>query len=294
MDRVGAGSIHCENLAVSIYGNIQPAVFRSNLENLAADGLLQRFIPAILRGKQTRLGNPIPEYLSSAAAWENTLRMVYAMPEQTYRLSPEAYAAFREFQAWYEGAKQDERLLMSSDTFMTAFGKLEGTAGRLILLFHVIDSPFIPVVPVEVVERVVRLIRSYIIPAYRYALGEVGGVSMFDQWVADYIIQHYDKGVMTLSDIKRGARRQLDGKSHWAQDQMILSAMHGLEQAGWVIRLDDGSGEHQHRAEWAINPELGTRFAEHRKAVINAKQRLREHIYQLSPYPVKPVYGYEE
>lgn len=294
MDRVGAGSIHAENLAVSIYGNIQPQVFRTNLENLASDGLLQRFIPAILRGGKTRLGNPIPEYLTSAAAWENTLRLIYALPEQNYKLSTDAFNVYREFQAWYEEAKQDERLLMSSDTFMTAFGKLEGTAGRLILMFHILENPFMPQVNAEVVHRVVHLIKTYIIPAYRYALGEVGGVSMFDQWVADHVIHYCDKGMLTLSEIKRSARRQLDGKSSWLADQMVLNAMYSLEQAGWVLRMDDGTKEHQHHAEWAINPSLGERFANHRKAVIAAKQRQREHIYKLSPNPPKPVYGYED
>ena len=293
MDRVGAGSIHAENLAVSIYGNIQPQVFRTNLENLASDGLLQRFIPAILRGNKTRLGQPIPEYLTTSAAWENTLRLAYALPEQTYKLSPEAFNVFREFQAWYESAKQDERLLMSSDTFMTAFGKLEGTAGRLVLLFHVLESPFSPQVSAEIVERVVTLIKSYIIPAYRYALGEVGGVSTFDQWVADHVIHYCDKGMISMSEIKRSGRRQIEGKSSWIVDQMVLGAMYTLEQAGWVLRLDDGSRENQHIAEWAINPSLKERFAGHRKAVIEAKQRQRENIYKLSPNPPKPIYGYD-
>lgn len=292
MDRVGAGAIHADNLAVSIYGNIQPRVFKDSLASLSSDGLLQRFIPAILRGHKTRLGNPIPEYLTSSGAWENTLRMVFAMPPMTYKLSPEAFKAFREFQSWYEEAKQDERLLLSNETFMTAFGKLEGTAGRLILVFHVIENPFSPTVDADIVHRVVQLVKSYIIPAFRYALGEVAGVDIFDQWVADYIIQHYDKGNMTLSDLKRGARRQLEGKTSWIQDQMVIGAMHTLEQAGWVLRTDDGSKEHMHIAEWVINPALGEKFAEHRKRVILVKQRQREDMYRLSPKPVKPVKGY--
>jgi Protein of unknown function (DUF3987)/Bifunctional DNA primase/polymerase, N-terminal/Primase C terminal 2 (PriCT-2) len=292
MDRVGAGAIHADNLAVSIYGNIQPRVFKENLASLSSDGLLQRFIPAILRGNKTRLGNPVPEYLSSATTWENTLRMVYALPPMTYRLSPEAFKAFRDFQAWYEEAKQDERLLLSNDTFMTAFGKLEGTAGRLILIFHIIENPFSPMVDMSIVHRVIDLIRGYIIPAFRYALGELSGVDLFDQWVADYIIQHFDKGHMTMSELKRGARRQLEGKSTWIQDQMILGAMQMLEQGGWVMRLDDGTKEHLHIAEWMINPALGEKFAEHRKRVILVKQRQREHIYRLSPNPVNPVKGY--
>lgn len=294
MDRVGAGAIHCDNLAVSIYGNIQPAVFKANLASLAADGMLQRFIPAILRGDKTKLGHPVPEAFTSAAAWENVLRLVYSLPVQTYRLSESSYSAFREYQAWYEQAKQDERLMLSNDTFMTAYGKLEGTAGRLILLFHVIENPFSPVVDVNLVHKVVDLVRTYLIPAYRYALGEVGGVDSYDQWVADWIIQHYDQQSVTLSDIKRGARRPLEGKNIWLQDQMTLNAMHNLELAGWVIRTDDGTGEHKHHAHWSINPDLGARFADYRKKVILAKQRLKNKILERATTPMPPVHGYKD
>ena len=61
MDRVGSGSIYAENLAVSIYGNIQPRVFRENLHNLSADGLVQRFVPCILNGNLTRKPVEIPD-----------------------------------------------------------------------------------------------------------------------------------------------------------------------------------------------------------------------------------------
>ena len=291
MDRVGAGSIHADNLAVSIYGNIQPDVYRANLSQLATDGLIQRFIPAVLRANRTRLGNPIPEYLTSADRWENTLRLIYALQPQTYKLSPDAFRVFREFQQWYEQAKQDERLLMSSTTFMTAFGKLEGTAGRLILIFHLIESPFDTTVDVDIVNRVIYIIKSYVIPAYRYALGEVGGVNTFDQWLADHVIHYCDKPVLTLAEIKRSARRQLEGKNPWAADQIVFSAMHTLERASWVIRIDDGSREHQHIAEWAVNPNLQKCFSEYRSAVIRAKQRVQDEIYKLAPFPRKPVHG---
>jgi len=293
MDRVGAGAIHADNLAVSIYGNIQPSVFRENLQNLTSDGLLQRFIPAILRSDRTRLGNPKPEYMTSVSSWESALRLIYSLPVQKYRLSDAAYDSFREFQKWYEGAKKDERLLMSSDNFMTAFGKLEGTAGRLILLFHILENPFSPVVEEEIIHRVIQIIKTYLIPAYRYALGEIGGVSTFDQWVADHIIHYADMTTITLSDIRRSARRQLENKNSWTADQMILNAMYNLEKAGWVTRLDDGRRENQHQADWLINPNLKVTFEAHRKAVIDAKQRMRETIYQLSTKPIRPVRGYK-
>lgn len=297
MDRVGAGAIHCENLAVSIYGNIQPTVFKQNLASLAADGLLQRFIPAILRSSKTRLGNPVPEYMTSAQAWENTLRLVYALPPQTYKLSPEAYTAYRDFQAWYEGAKQDERLLNASSEYMTAFGKLEGTAGRLILLMHLMENPFSPSVDAAIVGRVVALVKGYIIPAFRYALGELAGVldDSFDQWMTDYIIQVSGETQMVdLRSLKRSARRRLEGKTEWQKDQMVLDAMYTLEKAGWAMQVEEKMTKHH--VVWAINPSISTMFREHREKVIKAKQRHADYIYRYATakgYERKLVKGYD-
>lgn len=297
MDRVGAGSIYADNLAVSIYGNIQPQVYKQNLKALSADGLLQRFIPAVLRGSKTKLGHPIPEYLTSAAAWENTLRLVYALPVETYQLSSDAYGAFREFQAWYEQAKQDERVLNAGVEYMTAFGKLEGLAGRLILIFHIIESPFSQQVSKSIVDRVVNLIRGYVIPAYRYALGEVGGAisNAFEQWMIDYIIQiSSDVQTVELRALKRSARRQLEDKAEWQKDQTIIDAMLVLEQAGWVIQTENEL--HKKRVVWAINPSLPTMFKSYRETVIKAKQRHADYIYRYAyekGYERKFVKGYD-
>ena len=53
---------------------------------------------------------------------------------------------------------------IADPSFMTAFGKLEGLAGRLILLTHIIESPFSPTVNADVVRRMVSMIRGYVIP----------------------------------------------------------------------------------------------------------------------------------
>lgn len=296
MDRVGSGSIHAENLAVAIFGNIQPVVFRQAMAAMATDGLLQRFVPAILRSDKTRLGHPIPDFLTHQRQWDNTVRTVFALPPMTYRLSTEAFNEFRTFQAWYEKAKQRERLLRSGDVFMTAFGKIEGLAGRLILVMHLIENPFNPQVDAALVQRVVQMIRRYVIPSLRYAFdGELGGVSSFDQWIADHIIRIADQPNTTLSDIKRSARRQLDGMSVWDQDAKIYQSMWLLEQANWVKRIDDRSGESKHYAAWAINPHLSVVFREHREAVIKARQDQLDDYYsdpEKAPNRVL-AYGYD-
>jgi hypothetical protein len=210
---------------------------------------------------------------------------------QTYRLSPDAFDAYRGFQAWYESSKADERLLQAGNTFMTAFGKLEGTAGRLALVFHIIEDPFSPTVSADIIHRVIGFIRGYLIQAYRYAFGEIGGTSPFESWVVDYIIHYCDQADITLSDLKRGARRQLEGVPAWTADQWVLGAMQGLESAGWVARLDDGARETQHFAKWAINPQLKNEYSEHRAQVIGAKQRQLDGIYKLSTKEKPLVHG---
>jgi hypothetical protein len=293
MDRVGSGSIYAENLAVSIYGNIQPRVFRDNLHNLSADGLVQRFIPCILNGDLTRKPVEIPDYLLNKQQWEQTLRIVFALPAMTYQLSPEAKAVFQEFQDWYDTKRNDERLLQSDDTFMTAFGKVEGLAGRLMLMFHLMESPFSFTVSGDLAARVIHIVQTYIIPAYRYALSELSGSANFDTWMRDYIIQHADEPMITMAEIKRSARRQIEKTNVWQQDQMIYGAMYPLEQGRWVMRLDDGSRENQHFAQWVINPALAVQFKDHRVEVIQAKQRQLDDIYRLSKKEKPRVYGAE-
>ena len=293
MDRVGSGSIYAENLAVSIYGNIQPRVFRENLANLSADGLVQRFVPCILNGDLTRKPVEIPDYLLNKGQWEQTLRVIFAMPPLTYQLSPSAKVAFQEFQDWYDEKRKDERLLQSDDTFMTAFGKVEGLAGRLMLMFHLIESPFSPTVAEDIAQRVIHITKTYIVPAYRYALSELSGASNFDTWLRDYVIQYADQPSLTMAEIKRSARRQIEKVNVWQQDQMIYGAMYPLEQGRWVARMDDGSRENQHHAQWAINPALAAQFKDHRAEVIRAKQRALDEIYRLSKKEKPRVYGVE-
>ena len=291
MDRVGAGSIHCDNLATSIYGNLQPDVLRKYLPSLSADGLLQRFIPVILNGDETKLGHPVPDYLTNISQYNNLIRLTYALPVQDYKLSPDAYEVFRSFQRWYEQRKKDEVLIMSSNLFMTAFGKLEGLAGRLTLAFHIMESPFSPLVSADIVERVIMIIKQYIIPSYKFAYNEFSNESSFEQWCADHIIHHCDKTTVWLSELRSSARRQLEGKSFNQQNQIIIAAMHELSQIGWVVRTDDGLKEHQGRAEWTINPELVNMFTDYRKKVILARQRIKDQFYD-NPDDAPLVKGY--
>jgi len=66
-----------------------------------------------------------------------------------------------------------------------------------------------------------------------------------------------------------------------------------MEEAGWVIRVDDGSMEHRHMAQWAVNPQLRNQFVEYRREVVEAKQRLSDSFYRRTNVQPKPVKGNE-
>jgi hypothetical protein len=294
MDRVGAGTVHADNFALSIYGNIQPDVFHASLKELAADGMLQRFIPAVLRERDWGVGQPMADHETNIGDWEQTLRIVYSLPHQTYRLSTEATEVFREFQYWYNEAKQDEVLLRSPSTFMAAFGKLEGTVGRLALVWHVMDAPFSVEVSADLMRRVVRFAKTYVIPAYRYAFAGYSGERVtFQEWLADHIAMKADKGTMTMSEIRIAYAKYWKETNIWAQDQTILTSMVLFEEAQWVKRIDDKSQEFKHHAEWGINPAILTEFTDFRTRVRKASARrvvdMMSNFPRVSPSAGKPV-----
>ena len=217
------------------------------------------------------------------------IRSVFGLPAMTYSMSDEATHVFDSFQDWYYQRMNDERLIRSGELFMTAMGKLEGLVGRIALVWHVMHEPFGTTISGGTMRAAVGVVRSYVIPSLRHIYeSDVGG---FDQWCADYVIQYADHTEITMSMIRRSARKQIEGMSHWNQVDRILTSMYPLEQAKWVARID--GGEQKDGAKWAVNQELRTMFADHRKGTIEAKQRVMDDIYRLSPKDPPKVHGAE-
>lgn len=306
-DRVGAGSIWVENFAVSIYGNMQPAVFRRHAKSLSQDGLIQRFIPGILDSKLSRVNYPIPDAFSCRQQWDQTIRTIYTLPAMTYRLSPGAYEVYREFQHWYHDTKLEETLLDAGDDtqdgYMTAFGKLEGQCGRLALVLHLIEMPWCPEVSEDLMRRTVAIVKGYLVPALRYLLGEVSGLleDSLEAWVTKHILAIASAvETTTLREIKRAARRKLDslsGLQELHKNNLIIDAMEFLQKCQWVALIE--SNPNRSHYVWQINPELANQFRIQREAMLKAKQkRLDETLEQISErvgkeIPRQLVRGYD-
>lgn len=288
MDRVGDGktelNLSADHFAVSIYGNMQPQVFKQYAAALSTDGTLQRFVPVVLRASMSdRIGHPVPEMMTSNAAYEEMIRKVFALSATKYRMSNEAYEAFREFQLWYHSIKQDDRLLNSGNAYMTALGKIEGTTGRLILIWHMMTSPYSPEISGTTALNVIKLVKSYVVPSFRFVYGEVGGLTTdsLEYWIMGYIAQLSGESAhISLRDIKRSARRQLEHVAHndTKADNMVMDAMAYLEQHGWVAVAQ----QDKRSVVWAINPAVAQQHVDYRRKVIEAKQRRYDEIHETS------------
>jgi hypothetical protein len=54
-----------------------PRVLTNSIDKLSKDGIMQRFIPIILRRKFNAVGDPIPKEMSVKPQWDNTARIVH-------------------------------------------------------------------------------------------------------------------------------------------------------------------------------------------------------------------------
>jgi len=169
---------------------------------------------------------------------------------------------------------------------MTAFGKMEGTSGRIMLVFHLITEPFGPEISAENASRAINFIRTYLIPSFRYTLGELsGGVDeSMDAWVTAHVVQlSGEKETITLRELKRAAKtkiakmRDVERMSRFDSDLAIREAMALMEKWNYVALISE-NGVRNHY-EWAINPHLSSLFSEYRDKIIMAKQKQLDDAY---------------
>lgn len=281
VDRVGDGTIIADHFAVSIYGNVQPDVYRKFSEALDEDGFAQRILPAILRWDQTKINNPVPDCFTHKAKWEQLIRNVFAMPPVTYTLSEGAFKLFREFQAWYEQVKYEERLLQSPKGFQTAFGKVEGQTGRLALILHAITDPYNLQVSEDTMARACQIMSDYMIPSLRYLHMEVTGhyTDPLEHWVMQHIAGLSGvESEITLRDLRHSARRQIAKiPSLFQRDIAVRDAMLFLEKMRWVYVIDEDQRSGG-PIKWGIHPLLAEVFKEDREELLRIKQERQDQI----------------
>lgn len=282
MDRIGTGTIMVENLALSIYGNCQPEVFRKSLPSLSADGVMQRFLPICINPDNNKMWqDATPEWLSHAGPYEQLLRRVYAMPPTEYQFSAAAREVFKGFSRWSLQFIEAERLLNKSPAYLTALGKLDGQCARLVLLTHIITNQHSATVEAATVEKAVRIMRSFILPNMRYTYLHVGDETEDSgRRIMDYVIQCAGvRATVSLHEIRRALHMTAD----YQNDALIRLAMDELTGMRYVAMLQD----HPHRPVWTVNPDIANVHEDYRHRLIKAKKITLDQIKET----IKERYG---
>lgn len=254
--RIGRGTTSCPSWALCILGNIQPDPLARIAKDGQEDGLLQRFLFAIIT--QNGRGEDRAAAPGLVGRYEAAIRMLAALPRPAAPLRFER-GAERFQQKLAEELTRRLSALSADERVRSAFSKWEGTWARLALVFHLLDAvdswpePVPAAVPLHIAEMAARFLLDVGLPhtirAYQImgAFGASGSVRA----VADLIRKRAGQRV-TLRDLMRGPRLFRDpARRREAEDILAL-----LVAAGWLRPLDPFRHRSATTSAWMVNPKV--------------------------------------
>lgn len=257
INRVGRGSFLLPNLSASIIGGIQPDAIRRIAGDSVDDGLLQRFLPIVLRTAAMGRDAPIP---SETALYECAVRSMHrASAAAPLRFDSDAQAIFREVQARHHRFGAYETI---NRKLAAHIGKLDGLFARLCVVWHVASDPWQvavkPIITADTADRVARFIRTFLLPhAFAFYAGVLGMADDQEQLeaIGGYILAHRLQEVDHRT-IQRSVRscRKLDRFS-------TKPLFETLAAMNWLVATDDPS-KRNGEPRWFVNPYVHQLFAE--------------------------------
>tara|TARA_R110000787_G_scaffold23762_5_gene67762 strand:- start:3774 stop:6221 length:2448 start_codon:yes stop_codon:yes gene_type:complete len=259
VDRIGRGSTYIPNLSMSLIGGIQPDVLQRDIKTMNHDGLLQRFIPVIL--KHATMGSDIASNAQIRNYYYQVVTNLFGLhqPENgPLRFDDGAQAVRRVFSEYaHDLATLDEL----GKHFSAWAGKLDGMFARICLTFHCIElssglptATIPPIIPARIARMVDRLFREYLIPHglhfYCNVLADGDSLPHVRQ-IAGLILS---KGWSRIrpSDLTQNYR---PAKSMTSRD--MEQVLDKLVSFGWL------EPEHRHsgsKKSWLVNPQVHEKF----------------------------------
>lgn len=160
VDRIVRGTTHIKNLSASIIGGIQPKRAAELKSKMTDDGLLQRFLPVLLRDSvfdgDCEVYSEGYEVLISQLAGLRPARLI---------MTDAAVERMAEMRLHFHNIERVGYSL--ADSFDTFMGKLGGICGSLALILHLGHDPWhgheTPV-DVGIIDKVKRLVVGFLIP----------------------------------------------------------------------------------------------------------------------------------
>jgi Protein of unknown function (DUF3987)/Primase C terminal 2 (PriCT-2) len=261
-DRIGRGSIFINNLSVSMIGGIQPRRL-AELKGLTSDGLLQRFIPTVMGPAHFTIDRP-----TNTDAYDRLmLRLIEAEPD-LLTLSDPALELMNGLRLHLHQLSGSAGGMASG--FQSFVGKMEGMAGGIALILHMVAGLKGTVIGPGTVEGVSRVVKDFILPHalefYRSAESATDGDRL--KKLASWILTH-NQPRFVASDLTSEVA-DFRGISLFEVNERVSP----LVAAGWVVpenpRLGPGN------RSWKVNANVHTQFASRMKEEEASKAKLAE------------------
>jgi hypothetical protein len=238
--RIKRGEAFIPNLSCSLIGGIQPDRI-AEISGLTSDGLLQRFIPAIMTAADFPLDAPI-----RTDPYRNLVRQLAELPPQHLTMTNDARDCIKELRihTW-----RTEQAFSSDSAFQSFLGKLPGIAGRLALILHLTEHPEERFVGRTAAEKTSRLIRDFIIP-HAYEFYHLGELSSQIKRLASYVLTA-NKPRLVASDFTTNIR-DLRGRPLLEVNERLSI----LVASGWLEPAERTPTCHA----WTVNPAVLQQF----------------------------------
>lgn len=289
IDRVQRGAFAVPNWSACLLGGIQPEVIARIAQEAADDGLLQRFLFAVVA--QTEPGE---DRAPDAAALERYRALIPALTalnppvglDGSVRAVTLAADAHRHRHAVDRLARMLMLLPNGSSRRQAAAGKLPGIFARLALAFHLVgiadarargaEHPPMTVVRPETAAMAAVFLTEIAIPnmlaADEIMFGSPGEADA--EWIAGFVL---------AQGVERLTIRQLVQNRHAfrapERRPALLAALEAMVAFGWLEA--EPHPPHADPSAWTVNPLVHERFRQTANAERDRRQRLRRELERL-------------
>jgi hypothetical protein len=251
VQRMSRETLPINNLSVSILGGIQPDLLRE-LKGLTSDGLLQRFLPVMMRKPQ----QDSDDFDHKArGGWEKLVKLLLQVEPLKIGLSPEAVKVRKKISGDLFAISQ----IGSEGTAFQGFvGKLDGVWGSLCLILHVLWHHNNAKEPVsaKTASMASRLIEDFILPhGMVFYRSVTGGIQEDHKAIGAFIARH-DADMIKARDFVRGPNC-LRGLT----PDKVVNKLGPFVAGGWLTPQEYGP----YCNEWAIDPRVKQEFARQAK-----------------------------
>lgn len=265
IDKVQRGSYLIENWSATITGGIQPSKLSGMVSQLDDDGLLQRFL-IVCSSRDGGQGLARPWNHSASEAWSNLLNHVVEIKPggELVKLTQEA-AEIRDKAVDYIYKIINSRLIRGA--FCTALGKWEGTTGRMILIFHVVECamngkhPEAELVKPETAQLAIDYMMRHLLPHmvsfYEDGLGESES-TIVAKLIAGQIVAENTVELTTTKLHKSGPKKWRSGTTGIQHD-----SLNRLVEYGWLAPAGGINNATRRPTRFLVNPHVHSLYAKH-------------------------------